>query len=66
MKIFWNVPPSSLVQNFLVIPVVVSVWLLDVKDGSGGPKRVVYYHLKYSFRFQKVRACFQRGKLNFI
>ena len=35
-------PPSSVVQNFLVIPVVVSVWMKDVNDGSRGPKRLVY------------------------
>ena len=66
MKNFGKSFPSRLVQNFLVLLVEVSVWVIDVNDGSGGSKRVVYYHQKYSFRLEKVRSCFQVGNLKII
>ena len=43
----------SLVYNFLVIPVVVSLRLYDVNDGSGGPKRVGILSLKIFVAFSK-------------
>ena len=46
-------PPSSLVQNFLVILAVVSVWLKVVNSRAYNPKRETFYpnkNMKFRFR----------------